>query len=107
MIDHYVLDADHKLRSAGLFEWAAFFEDAEARRVGADVVGDVRVSTVFLGIDHSWGAGPPLYFETMVFGGTWDQECDRYSTWDEAAAGHAETVRRLSASLSPWNDVGP
>ena len=44
MIDHYVLDADHKLRSAGLFEWAAFFEDAEARRVGADVVGDVRVS---------------------------------------------------------------
>lgn len=28
---------------------------------------DYRVSTVFLGIDHNWGEGPPLLFETMVF----------------------------------------
>ena len=26
-----------------------------------------RISTVFLGIDYGWGAGPPLLFETMVF----------------------------------------
>jgi hypothetical protein len=51
------------------------------------------VSTVFLGLDNQWLAdGPPLLFETMVF-----PECDvceRYSTWDQAVAGHDQVVAR-------------
>jgi hypothetical protein len=46
------------------------------------------VSTVFLGIDHNFGNGPPLLFETMVFGGEYDGYCKRYSTWEEAEGGH-------------------
>ena len=42
---------------------------------------------MFLGLDHSWG-GKPLLFETMVFRNRSGEEMDRYSTWDEAEAGH-------------------
>lgn len=55
----------------------------------------VKVSTVFLGLDHSWGDGPPLLFETMEFGGPRDGDCDRCSTWDEAEAQHAAMCRRV------------
>lgn len=29
----------------------------------------VNVSTVFLAIDHAFGDGPPVLYETMIFGG--------------------------------------
>lgn len=54
------------------------------------------VSTVFLGLDHQYGDGPPLLFETMVFGGPLDHEMNRYSTWNEAEKGHQEMVERVS-----------
>ena len=55
----------------------------------------VTVSTVWLGMDHSFGDGPPLIFETMVFGGELDQECDRYTTEEQAQQGHAAMVARV------------
>jgi hypothetical protein len=67
--------------------WAEWFERAE-RRIALDEVAGAVISTVFLGVNHQWGDGPPLVFETLVSGGQLDGEMDRYSTWDEAAAGH-------------------
>ena len=67
----------------------------EGRRVAKTTIGDVDVSTVHLIIDHRFGDGPPLIFETMVFGGPLDEECDRYSTEAEAKAGHAAMVARV------------
>ncbi len=66
-------------------------------KVGLDTVGDKRVSTVFLGLDHQYGDGPPLLFETMVFpkDSYSDLYCERYSTYDEAEAGHAKAVQGL------------
>lgn len=61
-------------------------------------VGDARVSTVFLGLDHGWGEGPPVLYETMVFGGPLDGECERYCTRAEAVAGHALMVARVVAA---------
>lgn len=55
----------------------------------------VDVSTVFLGLDHNWGGGPPLLFETMIFTDGEGGYCRRYSAWEEAEAGHWETVRML------------
>jgi hypothetical protein len=92
MGEHYILDADHNAKPAELMEWAKFFEDMSKRRVANDHIGDVRVSTVFLGLDHSFGEGPPLIFETLIFGGPLDQEMWRYSTWDEAVEGHQHAV---------------
>jgi hypothetical protein len=31
-------------------------------KVGNTTYKDVNVSTVFLGLDHGWGQGPPLLF---------------------------------------------
>ena len=54
------------------------------------------VSTVFLALNHQFGDGPPLFFETMVFpcdetGNviSWSKEdMNRYTTEDEALDGH-------------------
>ena len=38
--------------------------------IGDTTIGNVRVSTIFLGLDHNvFGDRPPELFETMVFGG--------------------------------------
>ena len=55
----------------------------------------MRVSTVFLGLDHQHFDGPPLLFETMVFVGEHGDEMERYSTWDEAVAGHDAMVAKV------------
>lgn len=67
-------------------------EQHEARpghkHVANTEINGITVSTVFLGLDHSWGGGTPILFETMIFGGEHDQFQERYSTWAEAEAGH-------------------
>jgi hypothetical protein len=55
------------------------------------------VSTVYLGMNHQWGDGPPLIFETMVFGGDEGEPCWRYSTEEQARAGHDRVVAALRA----------
>ena len=75
--------------------WAKWYGTAD-RHVADTQLGDVRISTVFLGLDHSFGGRHPLLFETMVFGGYLDGEQDRYTTWAEADAGHTRMVQRVA-----------
>jgi hypothetical protein len=76
--------------------------DIDSRRVAYDKVGEAGVSTVFLGLDHNlWGGGDPLLWETMIFGGDHDQYCERYSTYDDAVAGHAKAVQIAQGTESP------
>lgn len=77
-------------------EWAALW--TECRAGGRTEVGDATVSTVYLGLDHSFGDGPPLIFETMVFGGPLHGECYRYATAEEARGGHTATVAEVIAA---------
>jgi len=56
-----------------------------------DEVGDVRVSTIFLGFALQAG-GVPLVFETMVFGGARDREQVHHGTYAEAKAFHDRMV---------------
>ena len=93
-MEHYILTDDHKTTPVDALEWDKYFETSD-RRVALDNVGDVRISTVFLGLDHSFGYGPPLLFETLVFGGELDKEMERYTTWDEAVKGHKVMVKRV------------
>lgn len=61
-------------------------------------VKEVWISTVWLGIDHQFGDGPPLIFETMVFDEARDElDCRRYSTEAEAINGHREMVEKWSS----------
>lgn len=90
------------LESAMDPRYLAMWKDPEARRVARDVIADVEVSTVFLGIDHGWD-GIPLWFETMTFGPV-GEHCWRYTTWDEAERGHAAMVRQVREGL-PLDDI--
>lgn len=69
----------------------------QRRRIGRDLVGDVDVSTVFLNIEHHGG----MWFETMIFGGSYDEYCWRYATKAEAIAGHAAIVQALRDGTDP------
>ncbi|HEX4041080.1 MAG TPA: hypothetical protein VHY10_05215 [Xanthobacteraceae bacterium] len=96
----YILDGEKRVIPArDVIEWGHFFESA-ARIVEQTDVGDVRVSTVFLGFDHRlFGDGPPLVFETMIFGGPLNDEQWRYSSWDDAETGHAVAVKKARKAL--------
>ena len=94
----YTLDGHIAVVCHDIHEWGKWFGTADRHVADIDILG-IRVSTVFLGLDHNhWGDGDPLLFETMVF----DHEGDcaamtRYFTWEEAAQGHAEVVEGVQA----------
>lgn len=99
MTDQYTLNEHTPVPCNDLLEWARWFEKAD-RRVAQNMIGDVCVSTVFLGIDHRFGGlGLPLLFETMIFGGIHDQYQDRCSTWEEAEKMHSDAVALVRKSM--------
>lgn len=86
----------------GVLVWARLLEDENMRRVAfTKLPSGAEVSTVWLGLDHSFGIGPPLIFETMVFGLPDGEEVqERYSTEVEALAGH-EAMCAKYATTAP------
>lgn len=93
-LDFYILDPDGTTRHADIHAWAEWAAHHE-RQVALSDLGDIFVSTVFIGHDMSLLEGPPLLFETMIFGGPRDRDQRRYSTRAEAEAGHAAIVAEL------------
>lgn len=91
---HYILEGRKPVYVEDAMDWARWFESSE-RRVAVHHVGAFQISTVFLGLDHQFFAGPPLLFETMIFPSEsqpfdyWQQRC---STWTEAEAQHETAV---------------
>jgi hypothetical protein len=79
-------------------EWARWLETAN-RHVAERRLGTIRVSTVFLGIDHSFGRGLPVLFETMIFGGKFDGYQERCMTWEQAEVMHEVACRLALGSL--------
>lgn len=82
-LDHYILggeDGHQAIPVSDIMEWGRMFERGERRIVARTTVRqpnrlmwalglrpDYWVSTVFLGLNHNFGDGPPHIFETMVF----------------------------------------
>src|SRR5262245_50077519 len=99
--EHYILDDEKQPIPVDMMTWARAFEDVRNRIVSKTQIGNsCEVSTVFLGLDHRYfGDGPPLLFETLVFGGPLKDEMVRYSSWDDAVTGHAAMVRRVNAAI--------
>ena len=95
---YYRLGEDGKtpVKCKDVLDWIKFKQ--QTKHVGDDTINGVRVSTVFLGIDHNFTEqGNPVLFETMVFANPDDyinSYCERYSTWDEAEAGHKRIVEK-------------
>jgi len=98
-VNMYVLNEAQKAKSCSAEEWRAWndgFDGDLNRVVGKTKVGGTEVSTIFLGIDHSFNyTSESILFETLWFdsaGGT--KKMDRHSTFDDAVAGHDQMVKR-------------
>ena len=96
-MNKYVLDLHNRpVLETDCLKWAKWFETA-SRTVAREKVGRSEVSTVFLGLDHRFTAdGPPILWETMVFGGPMSHEMDRCSgTIEQAEAMHARMCEKV------------
>lgn len=93
----YKLDDNKKVIACTMLESAM---EREKRNfiVKQEMIGDIKISTVFLGLDHSMDSfnppddHKPIVFETMIFGGEHEDYQMRCSTWDEALLMHQEAV---------------
>ena len=99
MKHYYILDADNRPVVVDVLTWAKWFEVTSNRIVDyTEITSAVHVSTVFIGLDHRFDdSGPPLLFETLIFGGPSDGNMERYSSWDDAVIGHRAMVRKTRA----------
>ena len=84
MGEKYILRDRVPIACEDTLEWGSWFQNADRKVMATDLGDGGRISTVFLGLDHSFGGGPPQLFETLVFDGPLSDEMDRYSTWEEA-----------------------
>lgn len=71
-------------------------------QLAVDYIDGLRISTVFMGMDHNWTGGPPVLWETMVFhdGGdraNLDLYQDRYTSHDDAVDGHRRICRLVAS----------
>jgi hypothetical protein len=94
MMGLYILDGKNPVPCFDITKWASMSKNDKL--VGLYKFGEVVVSTVFLGMDHSFNVGTPVLFETMIFGGEYDQFQERYCTWDEAEEGHKVACELVS-----------
>lgn len=84
-------------------EAVKYWADPELRRVAHSTIttenGEIEISTVFLIIDHSFGHGPPVLWETMIFGGPLDEDQGRYTSAEDALVGHHRWVTLILTAL--------
>jgi hypothetical protein len=76
-------------------EWFQWYLNLDNRRVAKTEIGEVWISTVFVGLVLTPDRMP---FETQVFGGKYSREVWRTATWEEAEAKHAEVVAMIEAN---------
>lgn len=102
MNERYVLNAKGEpVEEPELMKWARWCEEGANRRLAQDkLAGGITVSTVFLGLDHSFGGSEPVLWETMIFGGPEDQYQERYSTREKALEGHAKAMELAKSSTN-------
>lgn len=99
--DKYILDADGNPQPEDdLMKWGNWLQNSGSRIVKKERIGESEVSTIFLGIDHSFGdSSEPVLWETMVFGGKLNQEMARCpGSKKDAEAMHARMVERVKAN---------
>lgn len=76
-----------------MFAFSERLMDMAYKHVALTAIDDeCEVSTVWIGTDVSFGEGPPLIFETMIFGGPLDEQQWRWPNEEAALAGHDQVV---------------
>lgn len=103
----YLLDGHKPIPIYDLLTWARSYEHMN-RRVKRTHVRGYDISTIFLGLDHNHWGGPPILFETLVFGKgelctmpgsgrqLWTHETvdgERCETWEQAVKMHKRWLK--------------
>lgn len=96
---YYILDSAGEPIATDVETWACWFETAN-RRVAETRIKGVRISTVFLGLDHQFRlSGRPILWESLIFGGPLDGEMVRYETLTDAIRGHERLVKLVRETV--------
>lgn len=101
---HYVLDEHGQpVPATSLMQWGKAVEDRDTVIVKQEWFDNVRVSTVFLPIDHGLGRGIPILWETMIFSNRADlnlfqRRCG--GNREQAEAMHAEICAEVKTKLA-------
>lgn len=99
---HYVLVDGEPVGVEDVLLWARWYEqtfETGERHVADDTIGEVWVSTVFLGTDYNFlGEGPPVLWETAIFEKDEVVDIRRYSSREAAERGHTEVVAALTGA---------
>lgn len=79
-----------QINTKNLEIWGRFFENLDNRKVAYDKVGNIIISTVFLGIDHSIldEIESPILFETAIIKGDDIEIEERYTSYEKVIEGH-------------------
>jgi hypothetical protein len=109
---YYILDEHGEPQPmTDVLLWGLWFERASrdgSRIVQQDYVegcDQVGVSTVFLGLDHNFTAtGPPVLWESLVFGTALDGEQRRYTSKAAAIRGHQNLIARVTEAWQKEHD---
>jgi hypothetical protein len=90
---YFILKDDKPVQVDSVIEWAnSIYNHKVIDRT--KIRKGVEVSTVFLGLNHSWLPGArPILFETMIFGGPHDMYQERYTNIELAEEGHKRAVK--------------
>lgn len=96
---NYILDENGNPKlEPDVIKWSDWWKTADRIVKKTNMLdASVLVSTVFLAIDHDFGgiSLSPVLWETMVFDGKLDGECERYRSLEDAKAGHDAMVARV------------
>ena len=107
---YYMLCEGKVVEETDYAKWADWYKNSyeQVRCVACTKSQHSTVTTVFLAMNMTLSKDdPPLLFETKVEGGWLDNEWQRYSTLEEAKAGHEAIVARVRAAEEEENELPP
>lgn len=105
----YRLEGHEVVPETDLMRWAKWMEHRKPEDiiVKQEERAGIRISTVFLGLDYIMGDedGEPQVFETMIFAPDANYMLSRYSSWEQAEAGHKLAVELVEKQIKQSETV--
>lgn len=62
----YILENQVPIAIEDILQWGRWMEDPNNKRVALTKINELRVSTVFLGVNNQFNEGQPFLFETVL-----------------------------------------
>lgn len=103
---HYILNKDQEpVEVENIIDWAHWMSTHERRVMLTKFEStdkndkEILISTVFLGVDHNFGNGPPILWETMIFPDDKWRYQRRHTSRYEAVIAHEEAQAFVEKTL--------